>query len=154
MTVSGDALQFQLSTDLARPATLAIPGLLASRLGGISGRLDQIATGGAYSGLGANTSRAIRIVDEAVGVLDLVEGNVAGFYNASISSASELLSDLQTELQDAFNQTDGYDPAYETAQLAYNQQLAANALAGLAILQQQRQSIVELIQQIAGLSAG
>jgi len=154
MTVSGDALRYQLSPTLARPDILAIPALTAINLGGTSGRLDQIASGGSYSGLDANTSQAIRIVDEALGGVDLAEGNVAGFYNASISSTSALLSDMETDLADAIAHTDGYDEARETALLVQHQQLAANCLAGLNILYEQRAAIVQLLQHIAGLTSG
>jgi len=154
MTVSGDALQYQLSPTLARPAILAIPALGAVNLGGTSGRLDQIASGGDYSGLDANTSRAIRIVDEAMGVVDLAKGNVDGFYNGSISSTSALLSQMETDLEDAIAETDGFDEAQQTALLAQHQQLAANCLAGLSILYEQRAAIVQLLQHIAGLGSG
>ena len=39
----------------------------------------------------------------------------------------------------------------ESARLALNQDLAANSIAGLAILRQQRSGIVNVLQQIAGL---
>jgi flagellin-like hook-associated protein FlgL len=154
IAVSGDALRYQLSPTPVRPDILAIPALTAINLGGTSGRLDQIASGGPYSGLDANTSRAIRIVDEARGVVDLAAGNVGGFYNASISSASALLSEMQTNLEDTIAQTDGYDEARETALLAQHRQLAANCLAGLSILYQQRAAVVQLLQHIAGLTSG
>jgi flagellin len=153
MTVSGDALQYQLSPTLARPATLAIPALSSANLGGVSGRLGQIASGGTYSGLDGNTSQAIRIVDEALGVMDLAQGNVNGFYTSSISSTSALLSQMHTDLEDAIVRTDGFDEVSETAQLARHQQLAANCLAGLSILNQQRAAVVQMLQQIAGLTS-
>ncbi len=154
MTVSGNALRYQLSPNLTRPSVLAIPGLQANRMGGLSGTLDQIATGGPYSGLGNNTSQAIRVVDEALATLDRVEGNVDGFQNAAITSASNFLSELQTNLSTAIAQTDGYDEAEATALLARDQQLANNAMAGLSILYQQRAGVVRLLQQIAGLTSG
>jgi hypothetical protein len=152
MTVSGDALRYQLSPNLARPSLLAIPSLQANRLGGLSGTLDQIVTGGPYSGLGNNTSRAVRIVDEALSRLDVVQGNVDGFHTAAITSASNFLSQLQTNLQTAIPQTDGYSEAESAALLARDEQLAANAMAGLSILQQQRSAMVLMLQQIAGLT--
>jgi flagellin-like hook-associated protein FlgL len=151
ITVGGDALSFALSTNPTRRSTLSIPGLHAARLGGGSGTLDQIASGGTVSGLDGNTSRAIRIVDEALADLTRVEGSVDGFYDAAVTTSSDLLADLEEDLGDAITQTDGYDVNEETLLLAKNQQLASNALAGLSILNQQRADIVLLIQQIAGL---
>lgn len=151
ISVDGDALTFALSPDLSHRSTLAIPSLLPAWLGGPSGALSDLAEGGSLSGLSEKTSQAIRVVDEALGDLSRIEGAVDGFYNASISSASELLSDLQDDLADAIDQVDLVDDQEETARLAYYQDLAANGVAGLAILRQQRSGIVNMIQQIAGL---
>ena len=72
----------------------------------------------------------------------------------AINSASGLLSDLQTNLQNSISETDGYNEAQQISLLAYHQQLAANAAAGLSILRQQRAAAVQMLQQIAGLTAG
>ncbi len=80
-----------------------------------------------------------------------VDGVVEGFYNAGIQSSTALLAQLQTKLQDAAVQTDGFDVEKEAKSLAYNQPLAANAIAGLAILNQQREALVDLIKEIAGV---
>jgi hypothetical protein len=81
-----------------------------------------------------------------------VEGNVDGFYNAAITSASNLMSDLQENLNDAIDETDGYNENEETLLLQKNEELISNALASLNILYTQRLSIVALIKQIAGLT--
>jgi flagellin-like hook-associated protein FlgL len=151
ITVSGDALRFALSPNLHHRSALSIPGLQAARLGGGSGRLDQVASGGAVSGLDGNTSQAIRIVDEALADLTRAEGSVDGFQNAEVTTSSDLLADLQDELEEAITETDGYDENEEAILLTKNQQLAANAVTGLSVLNQQRADIVLLIQQIAGL---
>ncbi len=151
ITVSGSALTFALGSDLARRTALSLPSLLTGRLGGLSGTLDQLASGGSLSGLADNTSQAIRVVDEALGMVARVEGAVDGFYNAAVSSTSSLLSDMQDDLETAIADLDGYDEEEESLLLSKNEQLATNATAGLAILTQQRQSIVTLLQQIAGL---
>ena len=152
LTVSGNALSFALSPDLSHRATLALPGLQANRLGGPSGSLDQLVSGAGLAGLSNNTSQAIRVVDEALGKLDRAEGTVDGFYNSAVSSSSGLMADLEEDLLDAIAQTDGYNQQEETVLLAKNQQLASNALAGLVILNDQRSSLVLLLQRIAGLT--
>jgi len=149
--VFGSALTFALNTRSDARTTLAISSVQATRLGGLSGRLDQLGTGGAYSGLDGNTSRALRIVDEAFGQLDRLEGAVDGFFNSAITTSSALLADLQEELETAIKQTDGYDEQEEKILLAKNEALASNAIASLAILTQQRSSIVAMIQHLAGL---
>jgi flagellin-like hook-associated protein FlgL len=160
VSILGDALSFALATDVGRKDTLAIPSVFAENLGGLSGKLNELLTGGTVAGLNNNTAAAIRIVDEALADLTRIEGSVDGFYNAAISSSSNLLDEIQKQLAgDAtagtagfIAETDGYDEDLETLLLAKNQQLAANAIAGLTILDQQRQSIITMIQRIAGLA--
>jgi flagellin-like hook-associated protein FlgL len=151
ITVSGDALTFALTTDVGRRSTLAIPGVQAAQLGGPSGRLDQLASGGTLDDLGSNTSQAIRVVDEALGELTRIEGVVDGFYNAAITSASGFLSDVEDDLEAAIDDVNLVNDQEETQRLAAYLDLASNATVGLAVLRQQQYSIVRLIQQIAGL---
>ncbi len=152
ITLHGEALPFALTTDVARRSTLAIQGLQAAQLGGISGTLDQLASGGALSGLDGNTSAAIRVVDEGLADLTRVEAAVDGFYNASITSASNLMSDLEDDLEAAVDDVNLVNDVEESVRQSYYLDLASNAAAGLAILSYQRSSIVALIQQIAGLA--
>lgn len=150
-TIAGSALTFALNPSLRYRSTLAIPALHANRLGGLSGTLDQIYSGGDYAGLDANTSRAIRIVDEAIGKLERVHASVDGFFNATITSSSQLLTALQEELATAIEQTDGFNQEEEEAILVTGQELASNAIASLTILHEQRMGIIAMIQHIAGL---
>jgi flagellin-like hook-associated protein FlgL len=152
MTVTGGGLTFALSTSPYNASTLAVPGMYALELGGLSGTLSDVYSGGSASGMGDNASRAIRIVDEALAKMAPVEGNVEGFFNAQITSASTLLSDLQEELEDTITETDGFDQTEQELLLARYDALSSNALASLAILNQQRQAIVDMIKSIAGLS--
>lgn len=151
ITVSGDALTYALSPDVSQRSTLAIPAMYATELGGASGTLDQLATGGALSGLGGNTAQAIRVVDEALGDVTRVSGGVGGFYNSAIGSASALMTAMQTNLQKSIDAIDKTDDVAEQANIAHYQALADNAVAGLAILNHQQQSIVDMIRSIAGL---
>jgi flagellin-like hook-associated protein FlgL len=151
MTIGSGGLTFAVSSDPSQLTQLAIPSVQPAQLGGLSGKLNQIASGGPYSGLGDNTARALRIVNEAIGQVTRVQGSVDGFYNASITSASSLLADLQVNLQDSIDSIDLVDVAKEQSLLSHYQTLAANAEAGLAIMNDQQSSIVALIKHIAGL---
>lgn len=151
ITVSGDALTFALSSNLGQRSTLAVPGMYGVELGGASGSLDQLASGGSLSGLGNNTAQAIRVVDEASGDVTRVSGGVGGFYKSAIQSASTLMSDLQTNLQKSIDRIDKTDDTQENALIAHYQILADNALSSLTILNHQQQAVVDMIRQIAGL---
>jgi flagellin-like hook-associated protein FlgL len=149
--VSGNALRFALSADLSRAATLSVPSLLTADLGGDAGNLSQIGTGGTYAGLGDNRSQALLIVDEAIAQVTTIQGNIAGFSLASVNSASTLLTDLQEDLQDSIDAIDLVNVAEETVKEQLYAGLAENAIAGLAILNDQRAAVVSLIKRIAGL---
>lgn len=152
VTVSGDALRYAVATELYDTATLSIPGVQAARLGGLSGTLDQLFTGGSSAGLGSNAVTAVRIVDEALGDLNRIEGLVDGFATASLASSSNLLTALEENLNTAIDSINDVDETEESLLLAKNQTLAANATAGLSILAQQRTNILKLVQQAAGFS--
>ena len=151
ITVSGDALSYALTTDLARKATLSIPSVSATQLGGLSGTLDQLQSGGSLAGLGANAVQAVRVVDEALSKLTRIEGLVDGFADAAIDSSGELLDGLGDTLDEAIADVNGVDEDAEELLQQKNAALASNAIAGLSLLDQQRSSIIELIRQIAGL---
>jgi flagellin-like hook-associated protein FlgL len=151
ITVTGDALSFSLTTDIGRKAALAIPAVYPANLGGVSGRLDQLYSGGTLSDLGDNTAQAIRVVDEALGKLTRVKGAVDGFYNAAITSSSALMTDMQTKLGDYIDSIDKVNDDEETLRQDYYKTLADNSVSGLVIVNQQRQSIVRMLQDIAGL---
>lgn len=151
MTVSGSALSFVLSTNVGSRATLSIASMLTADLGGYSGKLSQIGTGGAYSGLGDNTAQALRIVGESISQVTRAQGNIGGFQRASIESASSLLTDLQEDLEDSIVSIDGVDPAEESERISLYTALADNAISGLAIINQQRSMVVNMIKSIAGL---
>ena len=151
VTVSGSPLAFALSTDPSRLSQLPIPGLQAIRLGGLSGTLDQLQSGGSAAGLNTNAPLAVRVVDEALGDLDVIDGLVDGFADQAIAASSSLLTAFQTDLNDGIDSINKVDTNEESLLLAKNQLLADNALAGLSILNQQRADVVNLIKQIAGL---
>ncbi len=150
ISVGAEALTFALSTEPFRESSLAIPSLQAGFLGRLSGSLDDLASGGGLDGLDANTSQAIRVVDEALAEVTRIEGVVDGFYNAAISSTSSLFSDIQDDLETAIDDVDLVDTTEETARLTFYSTLAYNAVSGLTILQQQRSSIVVVLQRLAG----
>ena len=152
ITISGEALSYALSPDLRRASTLSIPSLHPAQLGGLSGTLDQLQSGEAFAGLGTNAARAVRVVDEALGMLTEIEGLVDGFASAAIDSSSALLTGRRDRLDATIDDLNAVDEDAEELLQSKNQALAENAIAGLSILNQQRDSILALIRQIAGLN--
>jgi flagellin len=142
--------RFALSADLARTSVLAIPGVLPGHFRGASGSLLDLGAGGEASGLGANTSRAVRIVDESLARLTVVEGQVDAFADHAVGASAEFLASLEANLQDALENVNLVDEDEENLLVARSEALASNALSSLAILQEQRSRVVGLLEQIAG----
>ncbi len=88
---------------------------------------------------------------KALGDLDRTSGRVDGFAEAAVASSSELLSNWSEDLEDSIYQINGIDEAAEEQLQAHYLALSDNALSGLAILNQQRAGIVEILRQAAGL---
>ena len=62
------------------------------------------------------------------------------------------MADLEEQLLEAIDEVNLVDQTAEAERLAYFQDLATNSVAGLAVLRQQRTSIVAMLQSLAGLS--
>ena len=113
------------------------------------------ASGGSLEGLGSNTSQAIRVVDEALTQLTLIEAQVDSFANTTVASSAAVMVGFAEVLDnngDGVVDVNEIDEEAESLLLTKNQSLAANALASLAIVQQQQQSILILLHQQAGLA--
>ena len=145
------ALTFALSPDPGRTDTLGVKGVAPAQLRGKSGSLDQLLTGSSLAGLAGNTSQAIRVVDEALDRLTVVEGQVDGFANATVAAPLSLFSDLADDTEAALASFNAVDETAESILLARNQSLVENAIASISILQQQRESVLLVLQQAAGL---
>ena len=152
ISISGSNLSFDLTTEMSYKSSVTVPAMNAVDFSGPSGNLNDLMSGGSLAGLGNNTAQAIRVVDESIGKLTQVKGSVDGFYNAAITSSSELMASIQTDLGTSIDVIDKVNDAEETVKESYYQSLASNATVGLLLIDQQRQSIVNMLQQIAGLN--
>jgi flagellin-like hook-associated protein FlgL len=148
---NGGKLTFALSPDVASTVSFALPSIAPELLGGVSGALADLISGGSASGLGVNASRALRIADEALGDIDRLSGRIDGFADAAVASSSNLLVDWANDLEDSIDQINGIDEAEETQLQAHYLALADNALTGLAILNQQRAAVIDILRSAAGL---
>lgn len=152
VTVSDDHVaRFALSTRASEHIKLAVPAVFPDMLGGVSGRLSNLESGGSLAGLGTNTSAAIRIVDEAMAQLSTIQGRVDAFADVAVESAANLLTDLQSEVEDSIENLNTVDEDQEELVRSRYEYLSENAVAAIAILQQQQSNMVGLLQLLAGL---
>jgi flagellin-like hook-associated protein FlgL len=152
VTIGNDNVaQFSLSTRSSERVKLALPGLFPESLGGLSGLLSSLESGGSLAGLGTLSSQAIRVVDEALAKLSTVEGRVNAFADITVASAGRMLTDFETNVEDALDTLNTVDEDAESLIQGRYAALSDNAVAALAIMQQQQSSMVSLLRQMAGL---
>ena len=148
ITVSGKALTFQLDVGTSRRGVLSLPSIHSAKIGGLSGRLDQLATGGGKSLLD-DSAAAVNIVDEALAEATFLQARVGSFSGQILGSSANVLSAQEANLTESIATLEGADIAMESALLARNQLLAKNAAAALAIVPSDAANILPLIQQVA-----
>lgn len=152
VTISDDHVaKFSLSTRSSELTTLSLPGLFPELLSGVSGRLTSLESGGSLAGLGTNASAAIRVLDEVLGQLSTSEARVDAFADIAVASAENLLTGLQSNLEESLSAMNTVDEDAENALVSHYQGLSDNALAAIAILQQQHSSLLGLLRNLAGL---
>jgi flagellin-like hook-associated protein FlgL len=152
VTISdGRTQKFALTTDSGKLTTFALPGIQPELLGGTSGTLADLTSGGSLSGLGSNTSQALRVVDEALAKLTVLEGRVDAFADVTVESASKLLEGIKGNVQDTLASLNKVNEDEESLKLAKSQTLASTTLSALAIMQQQRFNPLGLVQLLAGI---
>jgi flagellin-like hook-associated protein FlgL len=151
--ITDDALRFALSTDAYRYSYLPLPDVSSQALGGVSGVLSQLYSGGTHGGLGPKAATAVRIADEALSALDEIEGRVAGFSNATIASSSSLLSEIETQLVSSIDDINQVNVDEEQARLSSIQLRIEATRAALETLQINRLGLVSLLRSAAGLSS-
>jgi flagellin-like hook-associated protein FlgL len=153
VTVSDNNIaRFSLSTRINDQTKLGLSALFPEVMGGVSGYLSSLESGGSLSGLGTNSSAAIRVVDEALTQLTSIEARVDAFADITVESASTLLSALETNVEDSIESLNAVDEDEEELLVSKYENLSSNAISAIAILQQQRTNMVGLLQLLAGLN--
>ncbi len=152
VTITDERVQkFALTADTSKRDNFAIQGIQPELLGGPSGSLMDLVSGGSLDGLGTNASAGLRIVDEALAQLTVLQGQVDAFADITVESSSTLLESLTTETNNVLEDLNAVDEDAESLKLAKSQTLASSTLSSLALVQQQRFSALGLLQLIAGI---
>jgi flagellin len=149
ISVSGQALSFQIAPSPGQPAVLSLPNIQSSALGGALGRLSDIRTGGSSSVLSGNAADAFSIADDAFSQLLTYQTRVGAFSRTTLNSAESVLSTLEENLTAAIDAVEKVDEARESALLARNHLLAENAISALAISADLNDNLLRLLQRIA-----
>jgi flagellin len=146
-TISGGGAQFQLGPEVVsnQQARLGIGSLNTAKLGGASGRLYELAKGGAKA-LDADPTGASRVVDEAINQVTSLRGRLGAFQATTLESNLVSLNETVANLTEAESSIRDADFAAESARLTRAQILVQSGTSVLGIANQNPQNVLSLLR--------
>ncbi|TWT99359.1 B-type flagellin [Botrimarina colliarenosi] len=145
-TITGGGALFQLGPDVVsnQQARLGISSVNTAALGGVSGKLYQLGSGGTAD-LANDPTTAARIVNEAIDQVTSLRGRLGAFQRTSLETNKNALNDTLSNLTEAESSIRDADFAEETANLTRSQILVQSGTRVLAIANQNPQNVLGLL---------
>jgi flagellin len=145
--ITGGGALFQLGPDVVsnQQARVGITSVNTSKLGGVSGQLYQLASGGTAD-LASDPTNAARIVDEAITQITSLRGRLGAFQRTSLETNKNTLNDTLINLTEAESNIRDSDFAAETARLTRAQILVQSGTTVLQISNQNPQNVLALLR--------
>ncbi len=146
-TISGGGALFQLGPDVVsnQQARLGITSVNTARLGGVAGKLYQLANGNSASLTNDSTSAA-RIVEEAINQITSLRGRLGAFQRTTLETNKNALNDTLINLSDAESSIRDADFAAESAALTRAQILVQSGTTVLQIANSNPQNVLALLR--------
>jgi len=145
--ITGGGALFQLGGDVVsnQQARLGISSLNTAKLGGVSGKLFELASGASKS-LTNDVTAASKVVDEVIGKVTTLRGRLGAFQRTALESNSVSLNDTLANLNEAQSAIRDADFAKESANLTRAQILVQSGTSVLGIANQSSQSVLSLLR--------
>ncbi len=146
-SITGGGANFQLGPDVVsqEQARLGIPSVSTTTLGGVSGNLFELRSGGAKS-LATDTTGAAAVVTEAITKVASLRGQLGAFQQTTLQTNISTLTDTVSNLTNAQSQIQDADFAVETANLTRAQILVQSGTSVLQIANQSPQQVLALLR--------
>ncbi|MGQ9574491.1 MAG: flagellin N-terminal helical domain-containing protein [Thermoguttaceae bacterium] len=146
-SITGGGALFQIGPDVVsnQQARLGITSLNYGTLGGESGRLYQLATGGSAA-LATDPNTAAEIVDQVLTKITSLRGRLGAFQRTTLETNAATLTDTVEALTAAESGIRDADFAAETASLTRAQILVQSGVSVLAIANSSPQSVLALLR--------
>lgn len=144
--ITGGGALFQIGPDVVsnQQARIGVGSVNAGSLGGVNGRLYQLAKGGVAS-LKNDPNTAARIIKDAINKVATLRGRLGSFQRLTLETNSNTLKDTVVNLTDAESSIRDADFAKETAALTRAQVLVQSGTAVLRIANQNPQNVLALL---------
>jgi flagellin len=145
--ITGGGALFQLGPDVVsnQQVRIGINSLNTARLGGSSGKLYQLQSGG-DAALSEDPTSAASIVEEAINQVTTLRGRLGAFQRTLLETNKNALSDTLVNLTDAESAIRDADFAAETAALTRAQILVQSGTTVLSIANQIPQNVLALLR--------
>lgn len=145
-TITGGGALFQLGPDVVsnQQARLGIRSVNTAALGGVSGLLYQLGSGGTAD-LSTDPTSGASIVEEAINQVTSLRGRLGAFQRTTLETNKNALNDTLANLTEAESSIRDADFAEETASLTRSQILVQSGTRVLAIANQNPQNVLALL---------
>lgn len=146
-TIDGGGALFQLGPEVVsnQQARLGIASVSTATLGGVSGRLYELRSGGTKD-LANSPTQAARVVDEVITKVTQLRGRLGAFQRTTLDTNAAALNDTLSALTEAESSIRDADFARETASLTRGQILVQSGTAVLGIANQNPQNVLSLLR--------
>ena len=151
LSVTGGGANFQIGEEVSASGQLGIgiEAVNTARLGGVTGKLYELGSGGGKSlldvGAGQSGADLVAIVDEALERVSTVRGRLGAIQKNVIETNISALGVALENISEARSQIVDTDFAQETAALTRGQILSQAGISVLAIANQQPQQVLSLL---------
>ncbi|HUP80180.1 MAG TPA: flagellin, partial [Pirellula sp.] len=145
--INGGGAQFQLGPDVVsnQQARLGISSLNTAKIGGVSGKLLELASSGSSS-LTKDVTRAGAIVDQVISKVTTLRGRLGAFQRTALDSNVASLNETLANLNEAQSSIRDADFAKESANLTRAQILVQSGTSVLGIANQSSQNVLSLLR--------
>ena len=146
-TITGGGALFQLGPDVVsnQQARIGINSVNTAQLGGVSGILIQLGTGGTAD-LSTDTTTAALIVEEAINQITTLRGRLGAFQRTTLETNKNALNDVLINLTEAESLIRDADFAAESAALTRAQILVQSGVTVLQIANSNPQNVLALLR--------
>ena len=146
-SITGGGANFQLGPEVVsnQQARLGIQGVSTATLGGVSGTLFELRSGGGKS-LETDVKAAASVVNEVIVAVTNLRGRLGAFQKTTLDTNIFTLNDTLANLTDAESSIRDADFAAESAKLTQAQILVQSGTAVLQIANQRPQSVLALLR--------
>jgi flagellin-like hook-associated protein FlgL len=144
--VSGSPVEVVLGASINDKASVGLPDVGLSSLGGVAGDLNSLRNGGVNALDGTNPGTALSIIDDSISEVTLAQTRIGAFQKYTLGSSERVLTSTIENLSESLSQIEDADVALETALLTNNQLLQQSTFQALSIASLENANVLGLLQ--------